>query len=261
MDKLIIIAAVVGCVFITISLLVYVFKLLFSWVVIRNYQKGLKYSRGRFVGIVEAGGYLIFKPFTSIEVIDVRPQFTVITGQEVLTSDGIGLKFSIAVKYEIVDPVAALQSVQSYYEALYIIVQVALRELVSAGNVDELLENRQSFDKLLMQKCEKQCEEFGLRLHFASIRDITFPGDLKKTFAQVVNARKEGQAALERARGETAALRNLANAAALLRDNPSLLQLRAIQSVGGTSGNTLVMGVPVTDPVATKKGPDAKGKE
>ncbi len=206
----------------------------FTWVVIRNYQKGLKYSNGRFVKIVQEGGYLIFKPFTSIEVVDVRPQFTVIAGQEVLTSDGIGLKFSIAVKYEIIDPVAAMQKVQGYSQALHIIMQVALRELVSAGNVDELLENRQSFDKLLVEKCEKQCEEFGLKLHFASIRDITFPGDLKKTFAQVVNARKEGQAALERARGETAALRNLANAATLLRDNPALLQLRAIQSVGGT---------------------------
>ncbi len=30
-----------------------------------------------------------------------------------------------------------------------------------------------------------------------------FPGEMKKAFAQVVKAQKEGQAALERARGET----------------------------------------------------------
>jgi hypothetical protein len=48
-------------------------------------------------------------------------------------------------------------------------------------------------------------------------------------------------AALERARGETAALRNLANAAKMLDDNPNLLQLRMLQSLSDTSGNTFVM--------------------
>ena len=61
------------------------------------------------------------------------------------------------------------------------------------------------------------------------------------TAAQVVNARQEGLAALERARGETAALRNLANAAKLLDDHPRLLQLRMLQAVGESTGNTLVV--------------------
>lgn len=71
-----------------------------------------------------------------------------------------------------------------------------------------------------------------------------FPGNLKQMFAQVVKARKEGQAALEKARGETAALRNLANAAKMIESHPNLLNLRLLQSVGESSGNTLVLGMP-----------------
>jgi hypothetical protein len=67
---------------------------------------------------------------------------------------------------------------------------------------------------------------------------------LKKLFAQVTKARQEGLAALERARGETAALRNLANAARLVQDNPALMQLRMLQVVGEQSGNTVVLGMP-----------------
>src|SRR5262249_10211862 len=63
-------------------------------------------------------------------------------------------------------------------------------------------------------------------------------------FAQVVKAQKEGQAALERARGETAALRNLANAARTMEENPTLLQLRALQTLADSPGNTLVLGLP-----------------
>jgi regulator of protease activity HflC (stomatin/prohibitin superfamily) len=72
------------------------------------------------------------------------------------------------------------------------------------------------------------------------------PGELKRAFAEVLKARQEGQAALERARGESAALRNLANAARLLENNPALHNLRLLQSItaAGSAGNTLVMGVP-----------------
>ena len=86
-------------------------------------------------------------------------------------------------------------------------------------------------------------EAVGVELQDASLRDLTFPGDLKKIFSQVVKARQEGLAALEKARGETAALRNLANAAALIERNPSLMQLRALQVLGQQPGNTLVLGM------------------
>ena len=71
-----------------------------------------------------------------------------------------------------------------------------------------------------------------------------FPGELKNIFAQVVNARKEGLAALERARGESAPLRNLANTAKLLENNPALLQLRLLQALNAGSGNTIVLKLP-----------------
>jgi regulator of protease activity HflC (stomatin/prohibitin superfamily) len=71
-----------------------------------------------------------------------------------------------------------------------------------------------------------------------------FPGEMKKAFAQVVKAQKDGQAALEKARGETAALRSLANAARMMDDNPNLLQLRALQALADSGGNTLVLGMP-----------------
>jgi hypothetical protein len=64
----------------------------------------------------------------------------------------------------------------------------------------------------------------------------------------VVRARQEGLAALERARGESAALRNLVNAAALVEQRPSLLQLRLLQTVGQTTGNTVVLGMSGTPP-------------
>ena len=77
-----------------------------------------------------------------------------------------------------------------------------------------------------------------------SFRDLTLPGDLKKIFSQVVRARQEGLAALEKARGETAALRSLANAAQMVQRNPQLLQLRLLQVLEQQPGHTVVLGMP-----------------
>ena len=96
----------------------------------------------------------------------------------------------------------------------------------------------------VLELCSEDLQSYGIELLAVDLKDIMFPGDLKRTFAQVVNARKEGQAALEKARGETAALRNLANAAGLMRDNPMLLQIRLMQQIGSSSGNTVVVGFP-----------------
>ena len=121
---------------------------------------------------------------------------------------------------------------------------MALREIVGGEKIEALLDNRASVSTKLMELTSKKATEFGLTLISADVKDIMFPGEMKRVFAQVVKAQKEGQAALERARGETAALRNLANAARTMDENPSLLQLRALQTLADSSGNTLVLGLP-----------------
>jgi regulator of protease activity HflC (stomatin/prohibitin superfamily) len=84
------------------------------------------------------------------------------------------------------------------------------------------------------------------RASFVEVKDVMFPADLKRAFAEVLKAKQEGQAALERARGESASLRNLANAADVLEGNPALMNLRLIQSLSAAQngGNTLVLGMP-----------------
>ncbi len=86
-----------------------------------------------------------------------------------------------------------------------------------------------------------EVENIGLKILKIDVKDLMFPGDLKWIFAEEVKAKKESQAALERARGESAALRNLANAAKMLENNPNLMDLRVLQtlSAGGDNGGNI----------------------
>lgn len=226
-----------------VALLAVGIVLAFRQVTVLEYERGLRYQSGRFVGVVNPGSYWTARSFTRIDRIDIRPTHIAVPGQEVIASDGVGLKLTLSAKYQVGDVAKAVHTIADYRVALYTILQLALRELVAAGPAENVLTTRTGINANLLQIAAPKAAEFGIDLLEAEIKDVMFPGDLKKVFSQVVRARQEGLAALERARGETAALRNLANAASLLEQKPALLQLRMLQAIGQETGNTLVVGM------------------
>lgn len=213
-------------------------------ITIYEYQKGLRYTKGRYTGTLNPGQYWIVSSVSSIVPVDVRPEFITIQGQDVLSADGVTLKVSLAAEFQVVDAHLAVNKNLNFRTSLYLHLQMALREIVGKDKIDALLENRSNMSGRLMELASPKANDLGLKLISADVKDIMFPGEMKKAFAQVVKAQKEGQAALERARGETAALRSLANAARTMDDNPNLLHLRALQAFADSPGNSLVLGVP-----------------
>jgi regulator of protease activity HflC (stomatin/prohibitin superfamily) len=212
-------------------------------ITILEYERGLRYRRGRFEGVLHPGTYMVWPGRTVITKIDIRPTYLTVPGQEIITSDGVGLKVSVSAKYQVKDPALAVNSVADYRTALYTKLQLGLREIIASRPVESVMQDRAEINRLLLESSVANVGEFGVALLEAEVKDTMFPGELKRVFAQVVKARQEGLAALERARGETAALRNLANAAAMLEQRPTLLQLRLLQTIGQTSGNTVVLGM------------------
>lgn len=203
-----------------------------------EYERGLKYVKGRFKQVLGPGQYwLWFFGSTTIRKVDMRPQYLSVPGQAVLTADGVGLKVSLTAVYEISDPAIAINQVADYRQGFYLTVQSGLRSLISTVAMDDLLSNHE-LNQQLLDITASQVTPLGLRLISLSIRDLMLPGELKKLYAQIIQARQEGLAQLERARGETAALRNLANAARLTNKNPALLQLRLLQALEQSTGNT-----------------------
>jgi regulator of protease activity HflC (stomatin/prohibitin superfamily) len=210
-------------------------------VVIYEFERGLKFRNGKFVSILEPGQHFYLPGLDSIKKVDIRVFYMPLPGQEVLSADNIAMKISLAASYKIVDPYLAISQVANYIEALHLVLQLELRDIVGKLPVDELLVKREEIGKTIFENSAEKAKQLGLELSLVNIRDIMFPGELKNIFAQVVNARNEGLAALERARGESAALRNLANAAKLLDGNPSLRQLRLLQTLEKKSGNTVIL--------------------
>ena len=154
-----------------------------------------------------------------------------VPNQEVLTADGAAVRVSTTMQYRIQDPVVVQDNSVDPEHSLYLVVQVVLRELIADHSVEDLLKTRGDIAVSLTEACRPRFAALGFHLEEVLIRDLVIAGDMKRAITQVLVAQKLGQAALERARAESASLRSLANAARLLENNPALLQLRMLQAV------------------------------
>lgn len=211
-------------------------------VVVFEYERGLLFKRGKYERLLEPGQHWYFRSLHTVRKIDIRSHIMSLPGQEVLSADNVGVKLSIVCSFKVVDPHLALVAVENYTQVLYTELQVNLRDIVGELPIDDFLSKRKEIGELLFNRSKDKSSDYGIVLESAAIKDIMFPGELKRIFAQVVNARKEGLAALERARGESAALRSLANTSKLLENNPGLLQLRLLQTIDKNPSTTIILG-------------------
>jgi len=106
----------------------------------------------------------------------------------------------------------------------------------------QLLARRAGATALLTPLVGAEVAHLGIGVAEVSVRDVSLPGELRRALLATATATQEGQAALERARGEVAATRALANAARTLAESPALLQLRTVQEAA-RSGSTVVLHV------------------
>jgi regulator of protease activity HflC (stomatin/prohibitin superfamily) len=179
-------------------------------------------------------------------LIDLRKTSMLVAGQEVLTADNVSLKLSLLVTCQITDPAKAAHETQNWVSDLYNNAQLAVRSVVGGVAVEALLNQRLEIGAQLLTRVQPEAAKVGVNVLAVEVKDVMLAADLKRAFADVLKAKQEGQAAFERARGESASLRNLANAARVLEGNPALMNLRLMQSLTAAqkAGNTLVLGMP-----------------
>ena len=209
--------------------------------VLAQWERGVLFRDGTLAAVLDPGAHRRWGRGFTLRRVDVRPWILQVPAQEVPTADGLTVKVSIVAKAQVVDPAAFVTASQDATAALYLNVQIATREVVAATSVEQLVAARAELGDALTDAV-RGLGEVGVAIERVELKDLVLPAELRKAQAEVLVARAQGLAALERARGETAALRNLANAAGLLRDNPALLQLRLVQQLAATSGHTVVIG-------------------
>lgn len=196
---------------------------LFPW------ERGVRFDRGVLVGEVAPGEHKL--PRRSVlHRIDVRPRTMTPAAQDVPTSDGVLVRVTVVVRWAIVSPTKFVVESAAPEAELYTAVQLALRGAVLPRAHSAVDLEREAIAAEVLAGVAARAEELGVSVAEVAVRDVVMPGELRRAALAELVAASDGRAALERARGETAALRSLLNAARLAEEHPALLELRALQT-------------------------------
>ncbi len=204
---------------------------LFTTITVFAHERALEYVDGVCTRVLEPGRYRTARRATYHRV-HVLDQLQVTAPQDVLTSDGVSVRVTAAIRWKVADPRAYVETVADPSAVVYLAVQVALREVLAAVEVDALVrDGRRLAGVALVEAGRRAGAGVGVEVVDVVVKDVILPLELRSAYAELVTARTRGQAQLETARAETAALRSLANGAKLLDEHPALARLKLVQAL------------------------------
>ena len=164
--------------------------------------------------------------------VSVRERLDLVAPQEVLTSDGVTVRVTASVRSRVADPQRLLEAADDPFALVYLAVQVALREALVEVDAESVVRAaRRTLGDSVTLAARAVGERVGLDVLEVVVKDVILPPELRSAYAELVTARTRGQAQLEAARADTAALRSLANGAKLLDEHPALARLRLVQAL------------------------------
>ena len=220
--------------------------LVYTRLIVAEYQKALLYRNGRYERTVGAGRYTLWNVFLlkqTAHVFDLRKQSVSLAGQEILTHDHVPVRLTLVATYQVTDPAAAQHKIGDWSQQIYLDLQLALREIVAGLSFDELLDQKTALGDRLLGAVRPQAAAYGVELIAAGVKDITMPASIRDMMLKTVEAEKSAAASLIKAREEVAAARARANAAKLIAENPVVLRLKELETLTEMAkqpGNTIV---------------------
>ncbi|MDV3125713.1 slipin family protein [Mycobacterium sp. 21AC1] len=226
----------------------------FDRITIAAGQCALEYRDGTLARVLQPGRHRL--PAKAVVVrVEMREQVLTLAPQEVLTSDAVSLRVTVALRLAVTDAVAYVEAAADPLAAVYLAAQIALRDNVAGVTAEEVMQRSTRVDAAAIAAAAGVAgTRTGVEVLEVYVKDVLVPAEIRTAAMQLVTAKARGAAQLEAARAETAALRALANAGKLLDAHPALAQLRLIQHV--PYGSRVVLAVGDNAPTDVASNPD-----
>ena len=215
---------------------------------ISEYERGVKFTCGKFTGIMEPGWRLVLPVFQSFRKIDIRTKVIDVPEQEVITKDNVSIRINAVIYYNIFDASKALLGVENFHYAVSQLAQTTMRNIVGSVTLDELLTGREKISSEICLIVDKATDSWGIKVQNVELKDVTLPGEMQRVIAKVAEAEREKQAVITKAEGELEASKNLAEAATTLSNAPGALHLRTLSTLNDLSSdqsNTIIFAIPI----------------
>ena len=226
--------------------------------VVKEYERGIVYTLGKYTSTRDAGLRLIIPFVQQMMVVDVRIRTEDIPSQDVISKDNVSVKVNAVVYYRVVDPAFAVNRVEDFRQATSQLAQTTLRSVLGKHELDDMLSKRDQLNADVQEILDSQTEGWGIKIANVEIKHVDIDPSMVRAIAKQAEAERERRAKIINAEGELQAAQQLDEAAAILAKRPETMQLRYLGTLGefvNSKGNTTVLPIPMNllEALANKK--------
>lgn len=215
---------------------------------IDEYERGVKFSRGKFSKIMNPGWNFVLPIIQSMKKVDIRTKAVDVPEQDAITKDNVSVRINAVIYYKIFDASKAILEVENFHYAVSQLAQTTMRNAVGEVTLDELLSEREKISDKICAIIDKATDPWGIKVENVELKDVALPEEMKRVIARVAEAEREKEAVITKAKGEVEASENLKKAAENLSENPVSVHLRTLETINDLSSdqsNTIIFALPI----------------
>jgi len=216
--------------------------------VVNQYERGVKFTLGKYSGLMGPGLKVVLPIFQTWKRVDMRVKAVDVPDQDAITKDNVSIKVNAVLYFKVSHADKAILEVESYFFAVSQLAQTTMRNVVGEVSLDTLLTNRDDVSVKIKEIVDAATDPWGIQVDAVELKHVELPDNLKRVMGKEAEADRERRAVIIKAEGEVSASTNLAKAAKMLATSPGALHLRTLATLNDLSSdqsNTVIFAVPL----------------
>lgn len=225
------------------------FMIVFSAIrVLREYERAVVFRLGRIAGVRGPGLIFLIPIVDKMVKVSLRVVTMDVAPQDIITKDNVSVKVNAVVYFRVLHPDKAIIEVEDYLYATGQLAQTTLRSTLGQFELDQLLSERDTINQKLQHIIDEQTDAWGIKVSLVEVKQVDLPTEMQRAIMRQAEAERERRSKVIHADGEFQASAKLREAADVLSQNPTSLQLRFLQTlteVAAEKNSTIVFPVPI----------------
>ena len=216
--------------------------------ILREYERGVVFTLGRYTGTKGPGLFLLVPFVQQMVRVDLRVVVDEVPPQDVISRDNVSVKVNAVIYFRVVDSERAIIQVSNYLAATSQLAQTTLRWVLGKHDLDSMLSERDRLNADIQEVLDKQTEAWGIKVSTVEIKRIDLDESMVRAIARQAEAERTRRAKIINAEGEQQAAQKQVEAANILAPVPQAMQLRYLATlfdIAGERTSTIVFPFPI----------------
>jgi regulator of protease activity HflC (stomatin/prohibitin superfamily) len=229
-------------VLVIVGLFVYAIRIL------REYERGVIFTLGRFQGVKGPGLIFVIPVVQQMERVDLRTRVFDVPPQDVISRDNVSVRVNAVVYYRVIDPEKSIIQVEDFNQATSELAQTTLRSVVGQHELDQMLAERERLNDDVQRILDAQTDAWGIKVSNVELKHIDLDEKMVRAIAKQAEAERLRRAKIIDAEGELQAAEKLVEAGDIISRRAEAMQLRylgTLSNIAGEKSSTIVFPMPI----------------